>query len=809
MKKSIGSGRGSVYNILLKALQTGDKYGYEICKEIEEKTNGSYILKQASLYSGLKRLEAQGDITSYWQDSVLGGRRHYYSLTEKGKERIIRSNFSWTDARDDIVDNLFEKSQLDKEIEGMQNDLNSIQDNQVLSEENQKNIDYILENTANLGNEQKAEQPEDEENSENLAETEEKAEEDEESQETLKEVKEDAPAGFNFGGDDLFSMFNTTYENNEEKLEENQEDEEAIEKDEESSESEEVEEAQNNVFENAESKENEQLDLFSISNQQPIEEKAEAEEKMSDDEDDKDDGFADIMQNMQTLETEEENSFKDNLNDAEEDTKREIYEEYSEQNIEVPENICENKEQALDDEYVDKVAETYDLDKSVEETKEEQNQSVEENVIDEDETDDQSENVSLLQKNDVDVLEEYRKSHVSFNRFSESTQFEEPENTFSNFFDNNIFDKNEGDDKQDATLGQESVENKLNVEEKPKEENVFYYDLANNKEVEKEEVKSQKQTPTLDYKDIFGDLMSSKEEQTKEDSVQYNKENEAVSEENKTNTEEKEEIKPQERQNSFDDLPRIDSSMQDINRTFMQSKEVKEDTYTTSSNSFERYDSSPFETSDRNPFEKYDTYEPMDYANDSKNNVYDDEVRDQRTGALAFDKKYANIYNKFEVPDYEVRYFKKSTSVKNSQSKFVSINRLNLAVSCILCLLMLIATTVTLILSGRNPANGFQTTCYILSYILLALIILFDFTKYMLNKNKKAHTLNKNESLINLFLAIFVAILSISINLFLGMSFANITSYMGSFTLPLYYSLYLLVKFPLKKFLSKFANFYN
>ena len=42
MKKSIGSGRGSVYNIILKALQTGDKYGYEICKEVENKSKGSY-----------------------------------------------------------------------------------------------------------------------------------------------------------------------------------------------------------------------------------------------------------------------------------------------------------------------------------------------------------------------------------------------------------------------------------------------------------------------------------------------------------------------------------------------------------------------------------------------------------------------------------------------------------------------------------------------------------------------------------------------------------------------------------------------
>ena len=727
MKKSIGSGRGSVYNILLKALQTGDKYGYEICKEIEEKTNGSYILKQASLYSGLKRLEAQGDITSYWQDSVLGGRRHYYSLTEKGKERIVRSNFSWTDARDDIVDNLFEKSQLDKEIEEMQNDLNNIKDNQVLSEDNQKNIDYILENTANLGNEQK------EESAEDLNEVEEKSEEEnicEENQEKPEESKEDASAGYGFGGDDLFSMFNTNYENNEEKLEEKQEAEEVDQDEESSDDNKEDEEIQNNSFEDEENDEGKQLDLFSISNEQaPVEEKKEEPE---DAEDAQNDSFADIMQNMQTL-AEDENPFKDDSNDAEESTGHQIFEEYSAPNTETPENLYDNKEQTLDDEYVDKVAETY----ATEETEEENISK--ENVNDEYETDEKTEKVSVLQKSDVDVLEEYRKNHVSFNRFSESTQFEEPENTFSNYFENSdIFNDNENDNKEDVNLSHEHTDNQP-VKEESKEENVLYYDLTNNKEVDKENVETQKQTSTLDYKDIFGDLMSSKEELTKEESVEVSKANESVSEENKATVEEKEEVKPQEKQNSFDDLPRIDSSMQDINRTFMQSKEtkeIKEESYTSSSNGFERYDSSPFETSDRNPFEKYDTYESMDYSDDSKNNAYDDEVHKQRTNALAFDKKYANIYNKFEVPDYEVRYFKKSTPAKNTQSKFISINRLNLAVSCVLCLLMCIATTMTLIVSSKNPVSSFQTTCYILSYILLAVIILFDFTKYMLNKNK-------------------------------------------------------------------------
>lgn len=148
MKKSIGSGRGSVYNILLKALQTGDKYGYEICKEVEEKTNGVYILKQPSLYSGLKRLEARNEISSYWRDSDLGGRRHYYSLTDAGRKRIENSNFSWEDARDGIVDSLFEQSALDKDISSVKNDVEELKQN--ASSSNEDEVDEIIKSTNHL-----------------------------------------------------------------------------------------------------------------------------------------------------------------------------------------------------------------------------------------------------------------------------------------------------------------------------------------------------------------------------------------------------------------------------------------------------------------------------------------------------------------------------------------------------------------------------------------------------------------------------------------------------------------------------------
>ena len=84
--------RGFVNNKILESLLDGDKYGYEIIKEVKEKSGGKIELKQPSLYSSLKRFEQKGLISSYWGDSDIGGRRHYYSITEVGKNYYYTAN---------------------------------------------------------------------------------------------------------------------------------------------------------------------------------------------------------------------------------------------------------------------------------------------------------------------------------------------------------------------------------------------------------------------------------------------------------------------------------------------------------------------------------------------------------------------------------------------------------------------------------------------------------------------------------------------------------------------------------------------
>ncbi|SEN68730.1 PadR family transcriptional regulator [Lihuaxuella thermophila] len=87
--------RGHTDTIILKLLMGGDKYGYEISKLIHSISGGEYELKEATMYSSLKRLEKNGCITSYWGEATQGGRRKYYRLTDQGRKTYLENKKNW------------------------------------------------------------------------------------------------------------------------------------------------------------------------------------------------------------------------------------------------------------------------------------------------------------------------------------------------------------------------------------------------------------------------------------------------------------------------------------------------------------------------------------------------------------------------------------------------------------------------------------------------------------------------------------------------------------------------------------------
>ena len=97
--------RGHINTIILRSLYDGDKYGYDIINEIERKSGGLYTLKQPTLYSALKRLESLSYVQSYYGDFSNGGRRKYFSLTDKGKTVTEKNLSEWEYSRT-IIDSL-------------------------------------------------------------------------------------------------------------------------------------------------------------------------------------------------------------------------------------------------------------------------------------------------------------------------------------------------------------------------------------------------------------------------------------------------------------------------------------------------------------------------------------------------------------------------------------------------------------------------------------------------------------------------------------------------------------------------------
>jgi PadR family transcriptional regulator, regulatory protein PadR len=84
--------------VVLSLLSEGALYGYAISKEVAARSGGSLRLTPGVLYPLLKELEAQGLISSSWEEikaddtepDEAGRRRKWYRLSAKGRRRLAQ-----------------------------------------------------------------------------------------------------------------------------------------------------------------------------------------------------------------------------------------------------------------------------------------------------------------------------------------------------------------------------------------------------------------------------------------------------------------------------------------------------------------------------------------------------------------------------------------------------------------------------------------------------------------------------------------------------------------------------------------------
>jgi len=94
--------RGTLSSLVLAALADGQRYGYEIAKDIRTKTDGLLHLKEGSLYPALHAMERDSLLTSEWLTVEKRPSRKYYRLTRKGRSALRAHRERWLRFRDAV-----------------------------------------------------------------------------------------------------------------------------------------------------------------------------------------------------------------------------------------------------------------------------------------------------------------------------------------------------------------------------------------------------------------------------------------------------------------------------------------------------------------------------------------------------------------------------------------------------------------------------------------------------------------------------------------------------------------------------------
>lgn len=79
--------------LMLRVLRSSPRHGYGISQALVDA--GLQPITGAQLYPALVKLEADGVISSVWEEGMSGPARKVYSLTARGGERLAELENEW------------------------------------------------------------------------------------------------------------------------------------------------------------------------------------------------------------------------------------------------------------------------------------------------------------------------------------------------------------------------------------------------------------------------------------------------------------------------------------------------------------------------------------------------------------------------------------------------------------------------------------------------------------------------------------------------------------------------------------------
>ncbi len=87
--------KGSAEFLILSILEARPRHGYEISKQIEERSGGVISFHVATFYPLLYRMEKRGLLQGQWVEKPNQRRRRYYRLTRAGHALLKQQRSTW------------------------------------------------------------------------------------------------------------------------------------------------------------------------------------------------------------------------------------------------------------------------------------------------------------------------------------------------------------------------------------------------------------------------------------------------------------------------------------------------------------------------------------------------------------------------------------------------------------------------------------------------------------------------------------------------------------------------------------------
>src|SRR6187549_3019552 len=88
--------KGSTELLILALVERRSLHGYEIARQIEERSGGTLRFTLASLYATLYRLEERGWLRSRWVEKPGQRRRCHYRITDRGRKVLAAQREDWS-----------------------------------------------------------------------------------------------------------------------------------------------------------------------------------------------------------------------------------------------------------------------------------------------------------------------------------------------------------------------------------------------------------------------------------------------------------------------------------------------------------------------------------------------------------------------------------------------------------------------------------------------------------------------------------------------------------------------------------------